>query len=39
MEAYNLIPPEELGKGSHIRLERCERNRTFTGKWLLRWQS
>lgn len=24
MEAYNLIPPEELGKGSHIRLERCE---------------
>ena len=24
MEAYNLIPPEELGKGSGIRLERCE---------------
>ena len=23
-DAYNLIEPEDLGKGSRIRLERCE---------------
>ena len=32
-DAYNLIEPEDLGKGSNIRLERCETEQDMHWNW------